>query len=61
MAKKDIIKKGRPLSEQSHLIEVRALYMQKLIDKNFSKKDVAFIFNVHPSQVTRSLTLIFKP
>lgn len=48
-------KAGRALKSNTHLLEVRAFAMQLLAGKGLSNTDIAFIFNVHPSQVTRSL------
>lgn len=41
--------------EFAHLLEVRAFYMDMLNKKGTPKQDIAFIFNVHSSQVTRAL------
>lgn len=54
MAKKSSKKRtGRPLKNNAHLVEVRANLMAELGTRGFLKKDIAFIFNVDPSQVSR--------
>lgn len=54
MAKKSSKKRtGRPLKNNAHLVEVRASLMAELGTRGFLKKDIAFIFNVDPSQVSR--------
>lgn len=58
MAKKTIKKNtGRIKKDNEHLIEARAHFMQELVERGMSQKDIAFVFNVHPSQVTRSLKI----
>lgn len=50
-------KGGRTKIEDQYLIDVRTHYMREISSKGLSKKEIAFIFNVHPSQVTRSLKI----
>ena len=58
MAKKTTAKRtGRAKDNNSHLLEARTHLILQLTKKGYSKQDVAFIFNVHPSQITRSLKM----
>jgi len=58
MAKKKTTKRnGRVADNNSHLLEARTHLAQQLARKGFSNKEIAFIFNVHPSQITRSLKI----
>lgn len=58
MAKKSTMKrKGRVAENNSHLLEARTHLILQLTKKGMSKQDIAIIFNVHPSQITRSLKI----
>lgn len=52
----DKTKQSKKLS-QAALFEVRAFYIKKIIESGLSQGDAAFIFNVHKSQITRSLKM----
>lgn len=55
MVRENFKRRGRIHKEDLHLLDVRAYLMNDLTKKKLSNKDIAFIFNVHPSQVTRVL------
>lgn len=55
MASKDIKKTGRVPNSKVHLLDVRAYSVRQHSDQGYSNIDIAFIFNVHPSQITRIL------
>ena len=52
---KIMTKGGRPKQVNKVLIEKRKEIMVKLLQEGFSRTQVAFIFSVHPAQVTRVL------
>lgn len=55
MARENTKRKGRVLSGDVYLLDVRTYLIGDLIARGFSNKNIAFIFNVHPSQITRAL------
>lgn len=48
-------KAGRKVGMTPHIIELRAYVIKDLYLKGIVKQDLAKVFNVHPSQVTRAL------
>lgn len=46
-------KGGRLPKNQRHLLEVRKEFIRQLLEKEFTKAEVAIIFNIHPAQITR--------
>lgn len=50
-------KGGRTKIENQYLIDVRTHCMRELSQKGLTNKEIAIVFNVHPSQVTRSLKI----
>jgi len=55
--KKTAKRNGRVADNFVHLMEARTHLIKQLTQKGFSQKEIAFIFNVHPSQITRSLKI----
>jgi len=58
MAKKKTVKRnGRVADNNIYLLEARIHLIKQLAQKGLSQKEIAFIFNVHPSQITRYLKI----